>query len=129
MIGRAPYNSDALQRIRKGASARDLGWDQPFYERVCRAQGIAPVAVAVPATVAIVEKSREPSPAPPAAPRAKRAYSPRGSGLRHPIALTTRVESGVAHRIYNFAAREGVSQLEAMRRLLALGLAQVETPP
>lgn len=42
-VPRAPYNPSALVRIKSGATAFDLGWDQNFYERVCREHGLAPV--------------------------------------------------------------------------------------
>jgi hypothetical protein len=35
-MNRHPFNRDAIARIRKGATARDLGWDETFYVRVCR---------------------------------------------------------------------------------------------
>jgi hypothetical protein len=42
MTTRHDYNPDALQRIRDGACARDLGWDEKFYGEVCRKHGIEP---------------------------------------------------------------------------------------
>lgn len=48
----APYNPSTLARIRAGATAPDLGWDQQFYLTVCRRHEIEPVAVARPTLVA-----------------------------------------------------------------------------
>jgi hypothetical protein len=53
MTTRHDYNPDALQRIRNGACARDLGWDEKFYGEVCRKHGIEPMAVSVALTEAI----------------------------------------------------------------------------
>ena len=35
-----PYSRDALDMIRRGACAYDLGWDEGFYERICRKHGL-----------------------------------------------------------------------------------------
>lgn len=40
MSGFAPYTRDTLARIRQGASARELGWDETFYASVCRKHGL-----------------------------------------------------------------------------------------
>lgn len=40
----ATYNPDTLKRIRRGARACDLGWDEAFYSSVCRRHGIEPIA-------------------------------------------------------------------------------------
>lgn len=45
---RVPYTREAVQAIKEGASAADLGWDQSFYERVCRERGIHPLAPSKP---------------------------------------------------------------------------------
>jgi len=37
---RAPFNPHALTRIKNGATAAELGWDQSFYESVCRKHGL-----------------------------------------------------------------------------------------
>jgi DNA-binding response OmpR family regulator len=39
-----PYTKDAITRIRNGATARDLGWPDSFYARVCRDHGLAVVS-------------------------------------------------------------------------------------
>lgn len=36
----AVYNTDALARIKNGATARELGWDENFYTSVCRKHGL-----------------------------------------------------------------------------------------
>lgn len=50
----APFNPATLARIRQGASAADLWWNEDRYRRVCRDHGIEPAASALsaPANVA-----------------------------------------------------------------------------
>lgn len=45
---RVPYSPAALAQIRAGASAAALGWDQSFYETICRRHGLAAMPAAVP---------------------------------------------------------------------------------
>lgn len=40
----ATYNPETLKRIRNGARAAELGWDQSFYVSVCRKHGIDPMS-------------------------------------------------------------------------------------
>lgn len=40
MSGFVPFTREALQRLRAGASAAELGWSESFYQRICREQGI-----------------------------------------------------------------------------------------
>lgn len=40
----ATYNPETLNRIRHGACAADLGWDESFYRSVCRQHGIDPMS-------------------------------------------------------------------------------------
>ncbi len=39
---RAPFTADVLKWIAKGATSRDLGWDEPFYLSICRKHGLEP---------------------------------------------------------------------------------------
>ncbi len=39
---RVPFTVDVLTRIKNGATARELGWDEPFYLSVCRKHGLEP---------------------------------------------------------------------------------------
>ena len=57
MMAPVPYTRAAVQRIRDGASAADLGWSATMFERVCRDHGIDPLARrrVVPVAAAVVE--------------------------------------------------------------------------
>lgn len=50
-----PFNRDALARIRRGATAADLGWDDTFYTRICRQHGVSPVFTAPVTPVAATQ--------------------------------------------------------------------------
>ncbi len=51
MTSAAPFTPATLRRIKEGACAADLGWDDDRYLRVCRDHGLSPVR-AKPAPVA-----------------------------------------------------------------------------
>lgn len=48
----APYTRETLDRIRQGASAAMLGWDQQFYSTVCRRHELTAVNPPPPVVVA-----------------------------------------------------------------------------
>lgn len=68
-MSRAAYDRDALDRIHAGASARDLGWDEPFYRTVCRNHGLVGVeASAMPS----VKEAAPLQPEPPSTPQPRK---------------------------------------------------------